>query len=95
MSIGIIRVDLPRDRNGQNPRSLVYVNSHGLYGLTPPVYIDTGGARVVQSRFTEKGNRTSGCQTCHPRKGESHPDTGEGLLPCIFTAHQSVPYHTV
>ena len=24
------------------------------YGLNPPVYIDTGGARVTQSRFTEK-----------------------------------------
>ena len=62
------------------------------YGLNPPVYIDTGGG-VVQSRFTEKGNYTSGHQACYPRNGESYPDTGEGLLPCIFTAHQSGPYH--
>ena len=46
---------------------------------------------VVQSRFTEKGNCTSERQACHPRKGESHPDTGKGLLPCIFTAHESGP----
>ena len=32
-------------------------------------------------------------QACHPRKEESHPDTGEGLLSCIFTAHQSGPCH--
>src|SRR5215216_570576 len=51
--------------------------------------------RVVQSRFTEEGIYTSGRQSCHPRKGESHPDTGEGLLPCIFTAHQSGPYRIV
>ena len=24
------------------------------YGLNPPVYIDIGGARVTQSRFTEE-----------------------------------------
>ena len=47
-----------------------------LYGLNPPVYIDTEGARVVQSWFTEKGIFISECQACLPRKGESHPDTG-------------------
>ena len=65
-----------------------------LYGLNPPVYIDTKGPRVVQSQFTEKGNYTSERQACYPRKGESHPDMGEGLLSCIFTARQSGPGHT-
>ena len=51
------------------------------------------GTRVVQSRFTEEGNYTSGRQACHPRKGESHPDTGEGLLSFIFTGHQSGSCH--
>ena len=64
-----------------------------LYGLNPPVYIDTEGARVVHSWFTEKGNYMSGRQACRPRNGESHPDTGESLLSCIFTAHQSGPNH--
>ena len=49
---------------------------------------------MVQSRFTEKGNYSSEHQTCHPRKGESHPDTGECLQSCIFMAHQSSPYYT-
>ena len=30
---------------------------------------------------------------CLLRKGESHPDTGEGPRSCIFMAHQSGPYH--
>ena len=30
------------------------MNSDHLYGLNPPVYIDTEGARVTQSRFTEE-----------------------------------------
>ena len=64
-----------------------------LYGLNPPVYIDTEGTRVVQSRFTEEGIYISERQACHPRKGESHPDTGKGLLSCIFIAHQSGPRH--
>ena len=62
------------------------MNSDDLYGLNPSVYIDTEGARVVQSRFTEKGSFLSERQACHPRKGESHPDTGEGLQSRIFTA---------
>ena len=57
----------------------------GLYGHGK-------GLGFVQSRFTEKGNYTSGRQACYPRKGESHVDTGEGLLPYIFTVHQSGPY---
>ena len=51
------------------------------------------GARVVQSRFTEKGIFISERQACLPRQGESHPDTGESLLYYIFTAHQSGPCH--
>ena len=50
-----------------------------LYGLNPPVYIDTEGARVVQSRFTEKGIFTSKHQACLPRQGDSHSDTGEAF----------------
>ena len=64
-----------------------------LYGLNPSIYIDTGGARVVQSRFTEKANSIYERQACHPRKGESHLDTGEGLQSCIFIAHQFGPCH--
>ena len=64
-----------------------------LYRLNPPVYIDTGGARVVQSRFTEEGIFISERQACLPRKGESHLDTGGSLMSCIFMAHQSGPRH--
>ena len=31
----------------------------GLYGLNPPVYIDTKGAYVIQSQFTKEGNYIS------------------------------------
>ena len=43
MNMGVTRVDLPRDRNGQNPRSLAYMIMIVPYGLNPPVYIDTRG----------------------------------------------------
>ena len=42
----------------------------------------------------EEGIFISECQTCHPRKGESHLDTGGSLLSCIFMAHQSGPRYT-
>src|SRR3990170_369449 len=64
-----------------------------LYGLNPPVYIDTGGDYGCTKSVTEKGIFISGCQACHPRQGESHPDMGESLLSCIFMAHQSGPHY--
>ena len=50
-------------------------------------------AIFVQSHLAKEGNYISGRESWHPRIGESYPDTGEGLLPCIFMAHQSGPYH--
>ena len=46
MNMSITRVDLPRDRDGKNPRSLACMTMImilGLYGLNPPVYIDIRG----------------------------------------------------
>ena len=60
------------------------------FGLNPPVYIDTGGARVTQSQLQRKESSYPNRQACLPRKGESHPDKGRSLLSCIFIVQQSV-----
>ena len=44
MSIGVTRVYLPRDRDGYTLDRLSYECYDHVFGLSPPVYKDTGGA---------------------------------------------------
>ena len=55
----------------------------------PPVYIDTGGARVTQGWLQRRRYTYPYCLACLPRQGESHPDTGQSLQSCIFIVQQS------